>query len=84
MPDNLSGIAPAILMIIVVGGLAALWIGALVSISRRASAMSGLELLGWCAFAVFAQFFGPLIWFFVGRDRYSTPSLTIRTTTVVD
>lgn len=55
-------------------GLAALWIGALVSIFRRSSGMSGLELLGWCAFVVFAQFFGPLIWFFVGRSRYASPN----------
>lgn len=56
---------------VAVAGLAWLWIGALVSISRRASAMSGLELIGWSAFVVFAQLIGPLIWFFVGRDRYT-------------
>ena len=71
--DTISGIGPGILIVIVVAGLAALWLGAMISIFRRSSAMSGLELLGWCAFVVFAQFFGPLIWFFVGRDRYAAP-----------
>jgi len=72
MDSNLSGFGPGILIVPVVVGLAALWIGSLVSIFRRSRAMSGLELLGWCAFVVFAQFIGPLIWFFVGRDRYMT------------
>lgn len=63
----------ALVVFPIIIGLAALWIGAMISIFRRSSAMSGLELLGWCAFVVFAQFFGPLIWFFVGRDRYAAP-----------
>lgn len=62
-----------LLWTIAIVGLAALWIGALISIFRRSSAMSGLELIGWCALVVFAQFFGPLIWFFVGRERYTAP-----------
>ncbi len=73
MPDNLGGIGPGIIIVPIVMALAALWIGALVSIFRRSSAMSGLELLGWSAFVVFAQIFGPLIWFFVGRERYAAP-----------
>ena len=73
MTSDLSGIGPGIFIVIIFAALAALWIGALVSIFRRSSAMSGLELLGWCAFVVFAQFFGPLIWFFVGRERYAAP-----------
>ena len=56
---------------VAVAGLVWLWIGALVSISRRASAMSGLELIGWSAFVVFAQLIGPHAWFFVGRDLYT-------------
>ena len=63
----------AIVVFPIIIGLVALWVGAMVSIFRRSSSMSGLELLGWCAFVVFAQFFGPLIWFFVGRDRYAAP-----------
>ncbi|MBU1251913.1 MAG: PLDc N-terminal domain-containing protein [Actinobacteria bacterium] len=70
MDSNLAGLAPAIIIIPIVVALAALWIGALVSIFHRSSAMSGLELIGWCALVVFAQFFGPLIWFFIGRSRY--------------
>jgi hypothetical protein len=73
MESTLSGIDPGILIVPVVVGLAALWISALVSISRRSRAMSGLELIGWCALVIFAQFFGPLIWFFAGRDRYAAP-----------
>ncbi len=64
----------AIVVLPIIIGLAALWVSAMVSIFRRSSAMSGLELLGWCAFVVFAQFFGPLIWFFIGRDRYAAPT----------
>ena len=63
----------AIVVFPIIIGLVALWVGAMVSIFRRSSSMSGLELLGWCAFVVFAQFFGPLIWFFVGRERYAAP-----------
>lgn len=73
MTNDLSGIGPGIFMVVIVVGFAALWIGAMISIFRRSSAMSGLELIGWCALVVFAQFFGPLIWFFVGRDRYAAP-----------
>lgn len=74
MTNDLSGIGPGIFIVVIVVGLAALWIGAMIPIFRRSSAMSGLELIGWCAFVVFAQFFGPLIWFFVGRDRYIAPN----------
>lgn len=70
MPTDLAGLT---FISVVMVALAALWIGALVSIFRRSSSMSGLELLCWCAFVVFAQFFGPLIWFFVGRERYNAP-----------
>lgn len=73
MDSNLSGFSVGILLIPVVIALAALWIAALVSIFRRSSAMTGLELIGWCALVLFAQFFGPLIWFFVGRSRYGSP-----------
>jgi FtsH-binding integral membrane protein len=69
--ENLSGFGPGILIVPVVVGLAALWIGSLVSIFRRSSAMSGLELIAWSAFVVFAQLIGPLIWFSVGRERYA-------------
>ncbi len=57
----------------IVVALAVLWIASLVSIFRRSNAMSGLELIGWCALVLFAQFFGPLIWFFIGRSRYAAP-----------
>ncbi len=57
-----------------IGGLAVFWVAALVSISRRSSQISGLEAVGWYAIVIFAQFFGPLIWFFFGRDRYAPPS----------
>ncbi|MBA4247400.1 MAG: hypothetical protein C0444_03780 [Microbacterium sp.] len=55
------------------GGLAAFWVAAMVSISRRSAAMSGVELLGWYALVIFAQVIGTMIWFFVGRDRYAPP-----------
>jgi len=71
MPENVGGITAGILIVPVLIGLAALWIGALVSIYRRSAMMSGLELILWCAFVVFAQFFGPIIWFLVGRERYA-------------
>ncbi|MDO9590041.1 MAG: PLDc N-terminal domain-containing protein, partial [Microcella sp.] len=61
--DPLSFV-PILLFTVVAAALIALWIGAMISIFRCSSAMSGLELLGWCALVVFAQFFGPLIWFF--------------------
>lgn len=70
METDFSGIGTGLLLGLVVAALATLWIGAMVSIFRRSSTMSGLELLGWCALVISAQFFGPLIWFFVGRDRY--------------
>lgn len=73
MANDLSGIGPGVFIVAIVVGLAALWIGAMISIFRRSSAMLGLELIGWCALVVFAQFFGPLIWFFVGRERYTAP-----------
>jgi hypothetical protein len=63
----------ALIVLPVMIGLAALWVSALISIFRRSAAMSGLEVLGWCALVVFAQFIGPLIWFFVGRKRYTAP-----------
>lgn len=73
MDLNLAGFGPGIILIPVLIGLAALWLGALISIARRARGMSGLEVIGWCALVVFAQFFGPLIWFFIGRERYAPP-----------
>lgn len=73
MDFNLSGFGPAIIGIPVIVALIALWVGALVSIARRARGMSGLEVIGWCALVVFAQFIGPLIWFFIGRERYAPP-----------
>lgn len=47
-----------------------LFVGALVSIRRRSSAMTGLEELGWYAFVVFAQVIGPAVWFLFARERY--------------
>lgn len=71
--DGLS-ILGILLWTIGIGGLAAFWVAALVSISRRSSQMGGLEAVGWYAIVIFAQFLGPLIWFFFGRDRYATPA----------
>ena len=73
MSANLEGLGPGILGLVIVLGLVALWISAMVSIFRRSTAMSGLELLGWCGLVLFAQFVGPLIWFLVGRERYAVP-----------
>jgi len=75
MSIDVGGILGIIGFTILAAGLVALWGSALVSILNRSRSMSGLELLGWCALILFAQFFGPLIWFFVGRDRYpASPS----------
>lgn len=60
----------AIAWLVPIGALLWLFVGALVSIHRRAAAMTGLEELGWYAFVVIAQFVGPLVWFLWGRDRY--------------
>lgn len=74
MTTDPSSIGTGIIVIAFGVALAALWISAMISIFRRSSAMPGIELIGWCAFVIFAQFFGPLIWFFIGRDRYAAPS----------
>lgn len=64
------------LWVALIGGLAAIWIGAFVSISRRSTLMSGLEMLGWYAFVAFAQIIGPLVWFLYARNRYALPTTT--------
>ena len=71
-----GGLVGIIIWTVALGGLVGFWVAALVSISRRSSQMTGVELIGWCAFVVFAQLFGPLIWFFIGRDRYPAPPST--------
>lgn len=79
MPDGelMNPVLPALfdvvlslLPLLIAAPLLALFVGALVSIQRRRTAMSGLEELGWCAFVVLAQVIGPLIWFLLGRERY--------------
>lgn len=62
-----------IIGVIGVGGLAAFWVAALVSISRCSPLMSGLEAVGWYAIVIFAPVIGTLVWFFFGRDRYPLP-----------
>ena len=67
------GVFNLLVWVVVVGGLGAFWIGALISISRRSPGMTGLELIGWYALVIFAQVIGTMVWFFVGRDRYAPP-----------
>lgn len=55
--------------LLVIVPLAALFIGALVSIVHHKDGLPGLELIGWIALVVFAQAIGPIVWFLVGRDR---------------
>jgi len=66
--DVLLSLVPLLIVL----PLAALFIGALVSIHRRGTSMTGLEELGWYAFMVFAQLIGPLVWFLLARDRYES------------
>jgi len=73
MESDFLGIGTGLLLALVVAALAALWISSLISIFRRSTSMSGLELIARCALVIFAQFIGPLIWFFVGRDRCAAP-----------
>lgn len=68
---SLSGL---IISVIGIGGLAAFWIMALISISRRSPLMSGLEAVGWYAIVIFAPVIGTLVWFFFGRGRSALPS----------
>lgn len=53
-----------------------LLVGALVSVRRRAAAMTGLEELGWYAFIVVAQVIGPVVWFLLARERYEWATAT--------
>lgn len=72
------GVLFSLVPLLIVLPLAALFIGALVSIHRRRATMTGLEELGWYAFVVFAQLIGPLVWFLLARDRYETLSAAAR------
>lgn len=49
-------------------------IAGLVSIIRRYRFMSTLESFGWTVVVVFAPVLGTLVWFTIGRDRYSALS----------
>lgn len=64
--DVLFSLVPLLIVL----PLAVLFVGALVSIHRRSTSMTGLEELGWYALVVFAQLIGPLVWFLLARDRY--------------
>ena len=67
--DVVWSLGPILLGLLVVVPLAALFIGALLSIVNHKDGLPGLELLGWIALVVFAQVIGPVAWFLVGRDR---------------
>lgn len=62
--DIAFSIVPLVLLGLMVAGL--------VSIIRRYRLMSGFESFGWTAFVVFAPVLGTLVWFTIGRDRYTT------------
>jgi hypothetical protein len=60
----------SVIPLLVIVPFVILFVGALVSIRRRSTAMSGFEELGWYAFVVFAQVIGPAVWFLFARERY--------------
>lgn len=61
--DLVYSIVPLVLVSIAVVGL--------VSIIRRYRSMSVLESAGWTAVVVFAPVLGTLVWFGIGRRRYT-------------
>lgn len=61
--DLVYSIVPLVLASIAVVGL--------VSIIRRYRSMSVLESAGWTAVVVFAPVLGTLVWFGIGRRRYT-------------
>lgn len=67
--DVVWSLGPLLLGLLVLLPLAALFIGALLSIVNHKDGLPGLELLGWIALVIFAQVIGPIVWFLVGRDR---------------
>jgi type VI protein secretion system component VasK len=62
----------AVLLVIVVAWLV-FWIGAVVSVLRRADA-SSFERGVWIVIAIVLPFLGPLAWFVWGRTRVRQPS----------
>ncbi len=61
--DLVYSIVPLVLVSIAIIGL--------VSIIRRHRSMSMLESAGWTAVVVFAPVLGTLVWFGIGRRRYT-------------
>jgi hypothetical protein len=61
--DLVYSIVPLVLVSIAIVGL--------VSIIRRYRSMSVLESAGWTAVVVFAPVLGTLVWFGIGRRRYT-------------
>ncbi len=61
--DLVYSIVPLVLVIVAIVGL--------VSIIRRYRSMSVLESAGWTAVVVFAPLLGTLVWFAIGRRRYT-------------
>lgn len=61
--DLVYSIVPLVLVIVAIVGL--------VSIIRRYRSISVLESAGWTAVVVFAPLLGTLVWFAIGRRRYT-------------
>lgn len=62
--DIAFSIVPIVLVAVLIVGL--------VSIIRRYRAMSVLEAAGWSAVVVIAPVVGTVVWFLVGRKRYTS------------
>ncbi|GAA4267630.1 PLDc N-terminal domain-containing protein [Frondihabitans peucedani] len=75
--ENLPHLVPSIALLVVLVGLAALWVAAVVSILRSALLTPVVKAL-WILAVIAFSFVGPLVWLAVSayQRRRDTPALT--------